>query len=275
MRTEDKVMNKGKLPAKQEKLKSLPCPSPQSSLFNSRGSSLNTQLPCLVSNSPAPNPDQSTNSPSISSKHNSKCMTPNPQSIKESATRCSQHSSECVTRFPQHIDESGVHFPQHLFIDASTELLRQRKNVRFQAPGRSMHPAIKEGETITVAPIAPFDIKRGDILLYIVGRKVIAHRVVRIKRKKGDSMIQSSTLNPQHLFILRGDASATCDFPVEAQQVLGKVVSVEKGGRSIDLYSRKARMLRIARACTSRLKKLILHILKANKGVGLTFGSFQ
>jgi hypothetical protein len=154
-----------------------------------------------------------------------------------------------------------------------------------------MHPAIKEGETITVAPVASFDIKRGDILLYLAGRKAVAHRVVSIKRGKNDPTTQSSayssihsstqtsthskTLNPQIIFTLRGDASAACDDPVEAQQVLGKVVSVEKGGRSIDLYSRKAKMLRIARACTSRLKKLILRILKANKGVGLTFGGLQ
>jgi len=231
MRTEDKVMNNGKLQAKQEKLKSLHCPSPQSSLFNSRDSLLNTR------------------------------------------------------------------FPQHLFIDVSTGFLRQRKNVRFQAPGRSMHPAIKEGETITVAPIAPFDIKRGDILLYIVGRKVIAHRVVSIKSEKSDSQshssanfaiqstshspanfsthastpslahssahssrqasIHSKALNPQLIFILRADASLTCDDPVEAQQVLGKVVSVERGGRSIDLYSRRVKIIRTIRLCASRLKRWV------------------
>jgi len=166
-----------------------------------------------------------------------------------------------------------------------------------------MHPAIKEGETITVVPISSFDIKREDILLYIVGRKVIAHRVVSIKSEKNDSTshfsayssthastpslahysihssilasTHSKALNPQLIFILRGDASKTCDDPVEAQQVLGKVVSVERRGRSIDLYSRRARMLRIAHACASRLKRLILRILKANQEVGLTFGGWK
>jgi len=267
MRTEDKVMNNGKLQAKQETLKSLHCPSTQSFLFNSRGSSLRSQFPSLISHSPAPNLDQSAKSPSFSSKHNSKCATPS----------------------PQHSDESVANCPQQLFIDMSTELLRQGKNVRFQAPGQSMHPAIKEGETITVAPVAPFNIKRGDILLYLAGMKVIAHRVVRIKREKNDptshpaaslsthastpSLAHSSThsstqastpskaLNPQLVFILRGDASGTCDEPVETQQILGKVVSVEKDGRSIDLYSRRTKMLHFAHARASRLKRLILRIL--------------
>ena len=284
MRTEDKVMNNGKLQAKQETLKSLHCPSPQSSLFNSRGSLLNTRFLSLVYNSPVPNPDQSAKSRSFSSQYNSTCSTPSPQNIKESATCC-----------PQHSEESEIRSLQHLFIDVSTGLLRQGQSVRFQAPGRSMHPTIKEGETIRVEPIAPFDIKRGDILLYIVGRKVIAHRVVSIKSEKNDSQsnssvnfaiqstshspanfsthastpslahssahsstqasIHSKALNPQLIFILRGDASLTCDDPVEEQQVLGKVVSVERGGRSIDLYNRKVKIIRTLRLCASHIKR--------------------
>ena len=306
MRTEDKVMNNGKLQAKREKLKSLHCPSPQSSLFNSRDSLLNTRFLSLVYNSPVPNPDQSAKSRSFSSQYNSTCSTPSPQNIKESATCCPQLSSERVTRCPQHSKESAARCPQnikesemrslqHLFIDVSTEFLRRGQSVRFQAPGRSMHPAIKEGETITVAPIAPVNIKRGDILLYIVGRKVIAHRVVSIKSEKNDSQshssanfaiqstshspanfsthvstpslahssahsstqasIHSKALNPQLIFILRGDASLTCDDPVEAQQVLGKVVSVERGGRSIDLYSRRVKIIRTIRLCAFHIKR--------------------
>ncbi|MBA7545918.1 hypothetical protein ES705_38300 [subsurface metagenome] len=128
-----------------------------------------------------------------------------------------------------------------------------------------MHPAIREGETITVAPVTPLDIKRGDILLYLAGKKVIAHRVVSIEKKKSDSSNQSSTQSSKlgsHLFILRGDASVICDDPVEAHQILGKVVSVERHGRNIDLYSRKARMLHIAYAWASRFKRLILSILR-------------
>jgi signal peptidase I len=285
MRAEDKVMNNGKLQAKQEKLKSLHCPSPQSSLFISRDSSLSSRLSSLISHSPVPNPDQSAKSPSFSSQHNSKCAIPSPQNSDESAIRCSQLSSECLTRCLQHNDELATPSPQHLFIDVSTELLHRGQSVRFRAPGLSMHPAIKEGETITVAPISSFDIKRGDILLYIVGRKVIAHRVVRIKREKNDSKSHSSTnfriqstshsparsptrpstLSPRHLFILRGDASAIYDDPVQAHQVLGKVVSVERSGRSIDLYSRKARMLRISYVWASCLKRRMVRLFMGMK----------
>jgi len=289
MRTEDKVMNNGKLQAKQEKLKSLHCPSSQSFLFNSRGSSLNSRLSSLVSHSSVPNPDQGAKSPIFGSQHNSKCAISSPQNSDESAIRCSQYKSECLTRYLQHNDELATRSSQQLFIDVSIELLRQGKSVRFRAPGLSMHPTIKEGETITVEPVAPFDIKRGDILLYFIGKKAIAHRVVSIKREKSNSKSHSSAnfathasspslahsstqasthskeLNPRNLFILRGDASLTCDDPVEAQQILGKVVSVEKRGRRIDVYYRRAKMLHFAHARASRFKRWMVRIFLGMK----------
>jgi hypothetical protein len=130
-----------------------------------------------------------------------------------------------------------------------------------------MHPAIKEGETITVAPISSFDIKRGDILLYLVGKKIIAHRVVNIDREKSNFATHSKELNPQPIFVLRGDASVTCDDPVEAKQILGKVVFAERRGRRVDLYSRRAKMLHFAHAQASRLKRLILRTLGNPKEV--------
>jgi signal peptidase len=140
--------------------------------------------------------------------------------------------------------------PWHLFTDVSTELLRSGQSIRFQAPGRSMYPTIKEHETITVQSVATSGVKTGDIILYRLEAVVIAHRVVRIERgEHGGSR-----------FILRGDASGAPDEPVEPAQVLGKVVSVERGGRSIDLYSRRAKMLRTAYVWASRVKRWIIRI---------------
>lgn len=134
-----------------------------------------------------------------------------------------------------------------MFLDITTELLRCGKSVRFQAPGRSMHPTIKDGETITVEPVKPSGIKRGDIVLYRLEKGVIAHRVVRIEKNDGAP-----------LFILRGDALGAPDEAAAVQQVLGKVVSVQRGGRSIDPYSRRAKMVRIAYVCAFRLRRWMM-----------------
>jgi len=169
--------------------------------------------------------------------------------------------------------QSSALSPQHLFLDVSTELLERGHSVRFQAPGQSMHPTIKEGETITVEPVEPPAVRTGDIILYRTKTGVIAHRVIRIEQKatsseaifkaewpilKGrPSPSQSSSLSPQHLFLLRGDASVNCDRQVEGGQILGKVVSVERNGRSIDPYSPNAKVMYLTRLSVSSLKRWI------------------
>jgi signal peptidase I len=114
----------------------------------------------------------------------------------------------------------------------SSELLKTGYRIRFRASGKSMQPTIREGEVISVAPVHPLRVKRGDIVLYRVRGKVIAHRVIAVDKQVAKSPV----------FILRGDAAATCDPPVAAAQVLGLVVATERSGRNLDLQSPTARL---------------------------------
>ena len=138
---------------------------------------------------------------------------------------------------------------------------------------------------ITVKPIKPSNICGGDIILYRHENCVVAHRVINIKApiKKPSqnlnyrsqpslSLTQSSVLSlprrsharsvtktgPQHCFTLRGDAAIYFDDPVEAEQILGKVVSVERNGRSIDPYGFRTKLHFKARRFASRLKRFLL-----------------
>jgi signal peptidase len=110
-----------------------------------------------------------------------------------------------------------------------------------------MHPTINDRETVTVEPVPPSDVKRGDIVLYRNEGGVVAHRVIRIERNNGTP-----------LFILRGDALGCSDESVAAQQVLGKVVCVERNGRSINPYGWKSSIFRTAHNCAFRLKRRLL-----------------
>lgn len=110
-----------------------------------------------------------------------------------------------------------------------------------------MYPTIREGEAITVEPIVPSAVQVGDIILYHSGESVIAHRVIRIGRKETDAL---------H-FIMREDTWGTLDAPVDSQQILGKVVSVERAGRNIDPYSTRARVRLMVHTIASRLKRYI------------------
>lgn len=111
-----------------------------------------------------------------------------------------------------------------MFLDLSHDLLRSGYAIRFRTPGHSMHPTIRDGETVTVEPTTALDVRRGDIVLYRTGNRAIAHRVVDVNAKR---------------FILRGDASREPDEPVEASQILGKVIMVEREGRARKLRGDK------------------------------------
>jgi signal peptidase I len=129
------------------------------------------------------------------------------------------------------------------FVDVVCDLLRRGHSVRFRAKGASMHPTIQEGEAITVAPARPAEIRRGDVVLYRLGRGVIAHRVARVARKPGGALV----------FIPRGDASQSGDEPVEEVAILGRVVAVERGGRTLNPASSLARALALAWNAAARL----------------------
>ena len=131
-------------------------------------------------------------------------------------------------------------------LNVSTMLLGQGYSVRFSAPGTSMGSTIRDGETITVAPAVPSQIRRGDIVAYRRGYHIVAHRVVRVERH-----------NEGPAFLMRGDAAMSCDPLVTRDQILGKVVAVERRGRQRKVSSRSAKLAYTARVAASRLKRSI------------------
>jgi hypothetical protein len=183
-----------------------------------------------------------------------------------------------------------------MFPDLITELLQDGYTVSFSAPGHSMFPTIMANETIMVEPIDPGTVKMGDIILYRTNNHLIAHRVVKIDKKndcaiaetqiKGDSLllkrsahrakrsssaalretdsplikhsalqVKRSSSEALH-FVLQGDASPSCDAPVKAGQILGKIVSIERNGFSIDPYSLAHKLGCLAIIWRVRIKRL-------------------
>jgi hypothetical protein len=117
------------------------------------------------------------------------------------------------------------------FIQTLEDMLRRGHQVRFRADGWSMYPAIRSGEMITVEPLGGSPIGVGDVLLYRRGRAVIAHRVVRMRSSSG-RLVERRQRNPRDpRLVLQGDAADCCDEPIGPEQVLGRVVAVERAGR--------------------------------------------
>jgi signal peptidase I len=107
------------------------------------------------------------------------------------------------------------------FLNISAHLLEQGLCVQFHAEGTSMRPAIEDGDTITVGPVAALAIRIGDIVLYRHLDRPIAHRVADIYTAGGGVVV-----------VPRGDAKAGFDAPVESERILGKVIAVKRRTRS-------------------------------------------
>jgi signal peptidase I len=137
-----------------------------------------------------------------------------------------------------------------------------------------MRPAILGGDVLVVAPIKPGAIVRGDIILYRADEHIIAHRVIDIE-SAGSRISQLPNLSypssddrggrkcASHLhyaYILRGDASYSNGEPVHVDQVLGRVIVVERNNRSFDPYSFNHKFCCWARKWGARLIRFFFRI---------------
>lgn len=109
------------------------------------------------------------------------------------------------------------------FGDLSADLLKMGKQVRFRAAGSSMHPLVRDGDTLLVAPCQPSSIRLGDILLCVGAHQcVVVHRVIR--RKGSRSGVQ---------FLLQGDQAPHSDGWIEQANVYGRLEEIDRGGKRI------------------------------------------
>jgi signal peptidase I len=96
------------------------------------------------------------------------------------------------------------------------------ENTRYYR-GNSMNGVFRLGDRLIIAPATSADIMVGDIIVFYRTNHVdekdeIVHRVVAINNRE---------------YFTRGDNSLFCDLkPVQMEQIIGKVVMVENGGRT-------------------------------------------
>lgn len=131
------------------------------------------------------------------------------------------------------------------------ETLRRFSEVRLVAHGSSMLPAIYPGDCLTVQSFGEEVPRCGDIVLYKRAGKLCVHRLMNIFRK--DAAL---------FFVLRGDALTDYDSPVAACELLGRVTSLERRGKSLKLSSAKGMLRRAVRATVRRCEVVGLLLLR-------------
>ena len=155
-----------------------------------------------------------------------------------------------------------------LFSDVCTGLLSLGQGVRFKANGWSMYPTIRDGEMISVESVLPSQIRHGDIILYRSSRGITAHRVIRVQMETNSAVVPHG---PSFLFTTRGDSIRADDPPLMSDQILGKVCSVERKGRTVALYGNRAIIIQEAHLFLFTLKRCVIQALSRMKGLFLRY----
>ena len=101
--------------------------------------------------------------------------------------------------------------------ELAADALKASGTLRLRALGFSMLPSIWPGDVLTIQSQDSDECSVGDIVLYMSAGYFFIHRVSRVS-DSGD-------------LIVKGDGLPQSDPPVQAQQVLGKVVAIEHDGR--------------------------------------------
>jgi len=104
---------------------------------------------------------------------------------------------------------------RHLVADVA----RSFGQVRLQVTGCSMLPAVWPGDLLTVRRCGSAELNAGQIVLCFRDGALVAHRLVGTRGKQ---------------FLTRGDSLYNFDRPFREDEILGRVVAMERDGRQVD-----------------------------------------
>lgn len=112
------------------------------------------------------------------------------------------------------------------------ELVRTFGEVRLRVFGTSMVPSILPGDLISVQRAGVSEISSGEVVLYVREGRMFVHRVV-------DRGVVACAGSPEHLLLItRGDRLRHNDPPVSSAELLGRVISIERGDQKFGALPR-------------------------------------
>jgi hypothetical protein len=129
-------------------------------------------------------------------------------------------------------------------------VLDKGTSCRFRATGVSMFPFIRGGDVVTVSPLPHTPLRHGDVAAALLpgNSGVVLHRVVG--RRRG-------------LYLIKGDARTEVDGWIPRHDLLGRVTSVERAGKSITFGLGRERVLVAALTRSGLLPRLVFPLGRA------------
>ncbi|MGC2463586.1 MAG: signal peptidase I, partial [Candidatus Acidiferrum sp.] len=106
------------------------------------------------------------------------------------------------------------------------ESVRMCGDIRLPAVGTSMVPAIQPGDVLTIQPVDPKEVSRGDIVVYAREEMLVVHRIVR-----------TSPYSSGHNLVTRGDRLMRDDNAILPDELIGRVACIERQHRHVSLQA--------------------------------------
>ena len=129
------------------------------------------------------------------------------------------------------------------------EVLTQGFSISLKGRGFSMYPFVRTGDKLFIQPVKMDELNIGDIVFYRRAQNFfIAHRLI----KKIDQMTM----------LTKGDNRSDYDEPVSADIVLGRVVSINRNGKTINLESWSNKIVSRYCALLSPLSRWLRPVIK-------------
>lgn len=97
------------------------------------------------------------------------------------------------------------------------------ENIKVKILDKGMMPTIRIGDIAEVAGIQAMNLKTQQIIFYRQGDTFLARRIIEVSYKGGGE------------FTVKGDALDKNEPPVNAAQVIGKVLQLERDGEKLDV----------------------------------------
>jgi signal peptidase I len=144
--------------------------------------------------------------------------------------------------------------------DLVNEELNSGKVFCFVVSTVSMLPLIKPEDEIVVRKVSKETLKRGDIIVFEKYRELYTHRL--LYRRMSDSKIE---------LITKGDNSLIIDEPTSEKGLLGKVIRIKRGNKSINLESKFWKIVNNLTGTLSYLEWTVFSLLRGIKRLILKF----
>ena len=143
--------------------------------------------------------------------------------------------------------------------ELAADSLRSSGALRLQVTGWSMLPAVWPGDVLMVEQAKANAVSEGEIVLFVRDRRLFVHRVVTNSHPAA---------GPQ--LVTKGDAMPSPDRPISDAELLGKVSSIVRNGRSIE-PSRRLRITERGVAALVRSSQTAARMIVGIRGMQQSF----